>query len=254
MTNAAADLRQISEFARESGVTVRALRLYDRLELLKPAAVTAAGYRLYGRAQLERLEQIAALRFVGFSLEQIKELLDGSHLPLAAALAMQRELVARQKRRLESVLAALDEARLALDGNEPADPWTTLRNVLEAFNVRNDWEWTKRYYSPPALEKIEEHHSAMGPEAIEQSQRDWSALIAEVEDAAARAIDPHGDEAQAFAARWRALIAQFTRGDAEIQRGLNELWNDAQGHPSHFQRPWSDAADAFIKAALDCGD
>ncbi len=121
--------------------------------------MTAAGYRLYGAAQLERLEQIAALRFVGFSLEQIKELLDGSHLPLAAALEMQRNLVARQKRRLESVLAALDEARLAIDGNEPGDPWATLRNVMEAFTVSNDWEWTKRYYSPPALERIEENRT-----------------------------------------------------------------------------------------------
>jgi DNA-binding transcriptional MerR regulator len=254
MTDASVDLRQISDFARETGVTVRALRLYDRLELLKPAAVTAAGYRLYGAAQLERLEQIAALRFVGFSLEQIKELLDGSHLPLAAALEMQRNLVARQKRRLESVLAALDEARLAIDGNEPGDPWATLRNVMEAFTVSNDWEWTKRYYSPRALERIEENRTSMGQGAIEQSQRDWSALIAEVEDAAMRGIDPRGDEARTLAARWRALIAQFTRGNAEIQRGLEQLWNEAPSRPSSFQRPWNDAADAFIKAAMDGGE
>jgi DNA-binding transcriptional MerR regulator len=48
--------------------------------------VSESGYRLYGDAELEHLEHILALRFIGFSLDQIKKLLAGSDLPLAAAL------------------------------------------------------------------------------------------------------------------------------------------------------------------------
>lgn len=77
METATGNLRHIKEFAREAGVTIRTLHLYDRLDLLKPAAVSAAGYRSYGEAEFERLEHILALRFVGFNLEQIKELLQG---------------------------------------------------------------------------------------------------------------------------------------------------------------------------------
>jgi DNA-binding transcriptional MerR regulator len=82
----AANLRRSTEFARQAGVTVRTLHVYDRLDLLKPAAVTESGYRLYGEAELARLEQILALRFVGFTLEQIKELLAGPSRPLVVAL------------------------------------------------------------------------------------------------------------------------------------------------------------------------
>src|SRR5579863_650158 len=91
-------LRRISDLAADAGVTVRTLHLYDRLDLLQPAAVTESGYRLWGETELERLEQILALRFVGFTLDQIKELLQASR-PLVTALRLQREVIARQKRR-----------------------------------------------------------------------------------------------------------------------------------------------------------
>jgi DNA-binding transcriptional MerR regulator len=252
MPTATAGLRQIKEFARDAGVTIRTLHLYDRLGLLKPAALSGSGYRLYGEAEFVRLEQILALRFVGFNLGQIKELLGGSTLPLAAALRMQREVIARQKRRLESALAAIDEAERALSRDERADLWETLRTVIEVFKVQNDWEWTQKYYSQQARDKIEERRLQMSPEAIETAQRAWSALIAEVEEAASQGVDPSSDAAQALAGRWKDLLAQFTQGDAEVHRGLNQLWSDQTHWPSDFKRPWSDAADAFIKKTLNC--
>lgn len=247
-----ASLKQIKEFARDAGVTVRTLRLYDRIGLLKPAALTESGYRLYGQAQLERLEHIVALRFVGFSLEQIKELLGRSDLPLSVALRMQRMVIAQQKRRLESALDAIDEAQRALQGNGSADLWGTLRTVIEVFKVQNQWDWTKNYYSAEALEKVEERRQSTPQSVIEQGQRDWAALIAEVEDAVARGVDPSSAQAQALAQRWRGLVQQFTGGDAAIHRGLNQLWSDRTHWPADFERPWSDAADAFIKSAMNC--
>ena len=207
---------------------------------------------MYGEAELERLEHILALRFVGFNLDQIKELLAGSRLPLLTALRMQRAVVARQQRRLDSALAAIDEAERALAREERLDLWKTLRTVIEAFKMKNDWEWTKQYYSEEALERLEEVRQSVSADAIAQAERDWSALIAEVEAAAVRGIDPSGDEAQALAGRWSALLRQFTQGNAEIQRGLNRLWSDPAHWPGDFKRPWSDAADAFIKAVMHC--
>jgi hypothetical protein len=117
--------------------------------------------------------------------------------------------------------------------------------------VQNDWEWTKKYYSAEALEKIDDHRRNTPQEVIEQGQRDWSALLAEVEDAVSRGVDPSSEEALTLAQRWRALLLQFTRGNAEIQRGLNGLWSDPTHWPSDFKRPWSDAADTFIKTAMN---
>ena len=68
---------RIGEFSRLARVTVKALRLYDRLGLLKPARTDdSSGYRYYSGGQLPRLNAILALKELGFSLEQIKGFLD----------------------------------------------------------------------------------------------------------------------------------------------------------------------------------
>ena len=123
---------------------------------------------------------------------------------------------------------------------------------MEVFKMQNDWKWTQGYYSEAAREKIDEHRRSVPAEVVERGQRDWTALIAEVEAAVAHDIEPSGADARVLAQRWRGLVAQFTQGDAEISRGLNRMWSDATHWPKDFKRPWSAAADSFIKQAMNC--
>ena len=75
----------IGEFAREAGLTAKALRLYDEMGLIEPAEVDpATGYRYYAPAQLERARLVARLRWVGMPLARIRQVAD---LPLDAAAA-----------------------------------------------------------------------------------------------------------------------------------------------------------------------
>lgn len=239
-------------FAEKAGVTVRTLHFYDRQGFLEPAGRTASGYRLYGQEQLERLEQILALRFVGFSITQIKELLQGRTHPLGPALRLQRRLIKREQRRLESVAQAIERAECALESGSAQDRWNTLRTVIEGLRMQNKWEWMQDYFSDEARDKIAAVRNKTPKETIEQGQRDWAVLIAEVEEAALRE-DPKSAHAQSLAARWRALLEQFTHGDPEIQEGLNRLYGDRANWPKDFKRPYSDRAEAFIRAALDAG-
>src|SRR5437868_3292014 len=80
---------RIHEFSKRAGVTVKALRHYDRLGLLKPRR-TDAGYRLYGERDLQRLEQIVALKLLGIPLKQIKAMLERPFDALPEALRLQR--------------------------------------------------------------------------------------------------------------------------------------------------------------------
>ncbi|WP_030104695.1 MerR family transcriptional regulator [Actinoalloteichus caeruleus] len=73
----------IGEFARASGLTPKALRLYDELGLLRPARVASwSGYRSYDRDQLDRARLVASLRGLGMPLARIRVVAD---LPPAAA-------------------------------------------------------------------------------------------------------------------------------------------------------------------------
>jgi|HubBroStandDraft_1064217.scaffolds.fasta_scaffold196196_1 DNA-binding transcriptional MerR regulator len=243
------DLRQVAAFAREAAVSVRTLHLYDRMGLLRPAAVTGAGYRLYGAAELERLEQILALRFIGLPLEQIKALLTKT-TPLEDALALQREAIVAQRKRLDTALAAIERAQARLETSSHEERWSIVCNVIEGLKMENDWKWTEEYYSPEALDAIKQRRANMHDEEVEQGQRDWTSLIADVEAAATGGVDPKGPQGQTLAQRWRNLIAAFTGGNAAVHDGVSSLWSDQTHWPQGFARPWSDDAQAFIAAAM----
>ncbi|WP_169982971.1 MerR family transcriptional regulator [Microbispora sp. H10836] len=67
----------IGDFARHGRVSVRMLRHYDAIGLLRPAHVDpASGYRFYEAGQLARLNRITALKDLGFTLRQVREVLD----------------------------------------------------------------------------------------------------------------------------------------------------------------------------------
>ena len=69
---------RISDFSRFSRVSVKMLRHYDEIGLLRPARIDAEnGYRYYSADQLPRLNRIILLKDLGFSLDQIARLLDG---------------------------------------------------------------------------------------------------------------------------------------------------------------------------------
>lgn len=98
----------IGEFARESGLTPKALRLYDELGLLPPAHVDPrSGYRSYERTQLEKAQLVARLRGLGMPLARIRVV--GDLPPLAAATE-----VTSYWRQVEADIAARKELATSL--------------------------------------------------------------------------------------------------------------------------------------------
>jgi len=65
----------VKEFSQLTKVSIRTLHHYDQVNLLKPSVRQPNGYRLYTSADLFKLQQILVLKFFGFSLKQIKTLL-----------------------------------------------------------------------------------------------------------------------------------------------------------------------------------
>jgi DNA-binding transcriptional MerR regulator len=242
-------LYQPNEFAELAKVTVRTLHHYHRLGLLKPSGYTKAGHRLYRKRDLVRLQQIVTLKFIGFSLQQIKELLDAKSFNLAIALRQQREILAEKQRGLERAIKAIEQAERAIEtSNEPEAE--TFRKIIEVINMQNNMEWTSKYYSEDARQKIEERARTTPREVIEQGQRDWAILIQEVEAAVSERIEPSSERAQSLARRWSELLHAFTGDDAQIQAGLNKMYADQSNWPATFPKPFSDEAGAFMCEAI----
>ena len=115
--------------------------------------------------------------------------------------------------------------------------------------MQNNTDWTKKYYSEEAQAKIAERQQTIPREVVERGQRDWMALITEVEAAVKEGVDPSSARARGLAARWSELIKGFTGGDPEIQKGLNKMYSDPEWG-AKFPKPYSDEAGAFIHQAM----
>ncbi len=85
---AASALMQVGDLARESGKTVRAIHLYEQLDLLKPAARSKGRYRLYGPEALLRIRWIGKLQELGLSLTDIKGIVKDVETQGSAPTAM----------------------------------------------------------------------------------------------------------------------------------------------------------------------
>lgn len=103
----------IGEFAREAGLTPKALRLYDEMGLMVPAVVDPeSGYRYYVPGQLERARLVARLRLVGMPLARIREVADLPRSSGAAAITSYwRQVEADVRTRRSRVHALVEEMR-----------------------------------------------------------------------------------------------------------------------------------------------
>ncbi|GHO70341.1 MerR family transcriptional regulator [Ktedonobacter sp. SOSP1-52] len=102
---------KIGEFARLSQVSIKTLRHYDALNVLRPARIyPESGYRLYEIGQLVDMVRILALKDCGFTLEEIARLLQTYDTKTVEALlhqriAAQEQLVADEQARLQRMIA-----------------------------------------------------------------------------------------------------------------------------------------------------
>ena len=134
---------RIGDFSKLSHVSVKTLRYYDEVDLLKPLEVDQqTGYRLYAHHQLARLNRILALKDLGFSLNEIKSLLeeDLPHEKLQAMLQMREAEITKQLaveiERLERVRARLKQIE---QENTMSDYEVIIKSVeaLQVASMRN---------------------------------------------------------------------------------------------------------------------
>lgn len=108
---------QIGELAERTGLSIRTLRHYDEIGLLRPSARSEGGFRLYTAEDESRLLLIRRMKPLGYSLEQMGELLavvdgldaDPGDVALRARLDGIREEATTRRDGLRRQLGAADE-------------------------------------------------------------------------------------------------------------------------------------------------
>jgi DNA-binding transcriptional MerR regulator len=242
-----------SEVARRFGVSIKALRLYERRGLIKPLR-SAAGWRAYGPGQIGRLHQILALKKLGLSLARIAELLAGPDR-LDAVLALQEQALRRDNDRLAAALVLVGTARAKLAAGEAlsVDDLATLtqETVMPAKRTAEDIKRQIEEFAAiggKILAPIWEKHMT------EESRESFRALKldrAEVLDNASRMMieakslmdegNPMSPAAIDWARRWTELARRFTGGNPLLIEKERAMRQEARNNHA-LQQMLKDAA------------
>lgn len=119
------------EFARMAGVTLRTIRYYDKQNILKPSFVSDAGARFYTDEDFARLQQILLLKYLGFSLDDIREMTiaDADYHFMLNSLNIQRKLVQDRIEQMQLVEQAICDTVKLIQQEHSVD-WSNMLNLI----------------------------------------------------------------------------------------------------------------------------
>lgn len=222
-----------------SGVSVRTLHHYDSTGLLVPSSRSRAGYREYTSSDLDRLQEVLIYRRLGFSLEEIRELLDDPRHDRREALLRQRALLGQQVAELQAVQRLVDHTLTTMEGattmseqQKFAGLGTFERNEAEhGAEVRRRWGDTDAY-------------AESARRTSSYSEDDWAAIKAEGEEIEAAWADARrsgepadGETAMDLAERHRAHIDRwFYPCSHEMHASLAEMYVADPRFAEHYEQ------------------
>jgi DNA-binding transcriptional MerR regulator len=158
----------IGELAARAGLTVRTLRHYDGIGLLRPSGRSAAGHRRYSADDVRRLHRIATLRGFGFSLPEIAALLDEPGLDARELVRRQLAQVADRLERERRLRDRLATVLRAFDGAEVPSAPALLTLIEEMTAMENT-------ITPEEFRRLAEHRTKMAAELTPEEREEMSA-------------------------------------------------------------------------------
>ncbi len=200
-------LISIKEVKKKTGISVRTLRYYDQIGLLPPAGKTEGGHRMYGELELQKLQEIQFLKTLGFSLQEIKDMLSNRNWDWTECLQSQLKFVLQEK-----------------------DKWleieSTLRGLLNVMWMDGHVDLRKIQKLIQLYQKNKDKRERYRNEVFQENEKELFALLPNVNSG-----DPDSLE-------WIALIGQLKQHKAEgtgspriqrIVRRMNEKMEETFG-------------------------
>ncbi|MGG0811526.1 MerR family transcriptional regulator [Paenibacillus alvei] len=230
----------IGQLAERTGITIRTLRYYDKLGLLTPSDYKEGGHRLYNADALSRLQQIQALKFIGFSLKDIADLLEiqqAEQQHIRKVMAFKKKELLAEQERIQLMLDQLDH----MDTIICHHPIIDLR--LFCFIVHSIlWE----------EEHLETHNLGGNPihnfrnEARAELDRKYFALLTDMKQLVASQASPDSEEAQRFMQRFMELY-EYTIAKISSASAVKA---DPPTDHSNILVPFTEEEQEFLKEAF----
>jgi MerR family transcriptional regulator, thiopeptide resistance regulator len=213
---------KIGTVSRVTGVSVRALRHYDEVGLLRPSSRSAAGYRLYTDADLERLQQVLFFRELGFGLEDIGRALADPSFDRRSTLVEHRARLVENATKAAALVRLVDRTLRSIEEGVTMKP----EEMFEGFDPSQyEDEARARWGKSEAFAESKRRTSAYGPDEWASIREESDAITAALAGLKAAGVPPTDARATALAEQHRKHIDRwFYPCSPRIHRGLGEMY------------------------------
>ncbi|WP_251037387.1 MerR family transcriptional regulator [Paenibacillus albidus] len=128
------------QIAKRTGMTIRALRYYDRIGLLKPSQYQGKT-RLYSKGDVAKLQKLSVLKFIGLSLEEMGTVMEShdENADLRSSLLLQKQLILQKMRHMEGVVKAIEASMDYMEQQDNEPDWEELTGMIHTVQTERDW-------------------------------------------------------------------------------------------------------------------
>ena len=152
-------MKTVKDVSEITGISIRTLRYYDEIGLLKPTELTEAGYRLYDNKALEKLQEIMFFRELEIPLVDIKKIMDSPNYDKEQALLAQKSLLEQKRNRLNGIIELITDVMkgvntMSFGAFSNDEVQKMVNHTLECMSKESLDEQVQKYGS---IEKYKEH-------------------------------------------------------------------------------------------------
>ncbi|AZU62394.1 transcriptional regulator, MerR [Neobacillus mesonae] len=218
---------KIGELAKLTGLTVRTLHHYDQIGLLPPSQVSDSGHRIYSESDIRKLQQIISLKQLGFSLEEIKEIIEKQSLNCVQVIRMQLQKVRKQIELQEELYSRLESIYTLLNSQKDVSANQFIK-LIEVINM------VEKYFSQEQLDKMKSQTDNISAEEKEQIESQWSKLVADIRAELEKNTPTENPKVMELAKKWKSLMDKFTAGDQEIVKSAERFHLENPNNPLQY--------------------
>ena len=234
-------LMNIGELSAKTHVSIRTLRHYDKIGLLRPTQVTDAGYRQYDESALQRLHTILLFRELEFPLTDIQRIIDAPDFDPIDALDRQITLLTMRREHIDNLI--LLAKGLKAKGRNHMD--------FSAFDTRKIDDDTAQAKAAWGKTDAWKEFESRGKTADENKQSGDALMALFTEFSKRRDIDPACDEAQSMVMQLQAFITDnFYTCTVPILRGLADMYDGGGDFTRNIDKAGGEGTAAFLAKAM----
>jgi DNA-binding transcriptional MerR regulator len=241
----------VKKLAETSGVSIRTLRFYDEIGLLRPARIGDNGYRYYEEEQLLLLQQILFYRELGFPLNDIQAILHKSSFDKITALNSHRKLLTNSVEKTTELIATIDRTIARLKGDKSMSDHDLYKGFSHDQQTAYEQELIARYGESAQARIAQSKQNTKGwtRDDYRQVAADYDAIHAAMTAQLNAGAPVKSPEVMAIVRQHYDLVCRFWQPDAASYAGLGQLYID---HPD-FRKlydSWHPGLAAYLAEAM----